>query len=219
MLINKRIISNILILISILKIQFSFSQTDNNSLFRLPVVNTISEMNSIISPNSGSMVFNNENKRIYFYDGSSWLKYGSLDAIIVKSKSVSTNFTPPNNTNFIEINGVIPPIIHNVLTDDLLCLELSFSVDYGHYNHIGDIVGFNIYMDGTLTNEFDLFEGSISGGDNFIESGYINMVQYFKITRNANIEIRVKVKHTTTQPRVLSSNNLGKGGLKLTILR
>ena len=41
----------------------------------------------------------------------------------------------------------------------------------------------------------------------------------FKITRNANIEIRVKVKHGTTQPRVLSSNNLGKGGLKLTILR
>ncbi len=73
----------------VLLLTFTYSvnaQLDANSLMGLPQ-GTTAEINAIASPNEGSIVYNSEDKRIYKYDGTSWipLNIGSETKLIAGS--------------------------------------------------------------------------------------------------------------------------------------
>ncbi len=64
--------------IFLLHISISLSaQIDADAIFTLPTVGTSVEMNSIVNPNTGSLVFNNEDRTIYYFDGTTWLPTSS----------------------------------------------------------------------------------------------------------------------------------------------
>lgn len=50
-----------------------YAQLDANSLMGIPTESTVSNMNSITGANEGSILYNLEDKKIYVYNGSTWV--------------------------------------------------------------------------------------------------------------------------------------------------
>ncbi len=76
----------------------SYSQLDGDAVFSLPKV-TNAEMLGVISPNTGSLVYNTDDDSIYKFDGTNWVKTDTASSL----KSVVLNRTGgyllPNATN------------------------------------------------------------------------------------------------------------------------
>ncbi len=53
--------------------RFLFSQIDALSVMGLPTATTIVEMNSIVGPSTGSILYNLEDNKIYVYNGTNWV--------------------------------------------------------------------------------------------------------------------------------------------------
>lgn len=77
------------LLIFSLILNSGYSQTAN-SLMQLHKLADESAMNAIVSPNEGSIVYNENNKRVYFYDGSAWTK---LSIAPVINNQTNNNYT------------------------------------------------------------------------------------------------------------------------------
>lgn len=55
----------------------AMEQPNNKEILRIKSVNAITEMNAIVNPSAGCLVFISSNQTIYYYDGSSWVSIGN----------------------------------------------------------------------------------------------------------------------------------------------
>lgn len=87
-------------IILFLAIEFSFAQTSADELLQVHKVTTTA-MNNIVTPSTGSLVFNTTENTMYFYTGTIWKKIKSDgdETIINEGTNVQitgdgTNTTP-----------------------------------------------------------------------------------------------------------------------------
>ena len=61
------------------------AQLDANSVLKLHIVTEV-EMNNIVSPNQGSLIYNSDDDGVYKFNGSNWFKIdNSLETIVLDS--------------------------------------------------------------------------------------------------------------------------------------
>lgn len=55
----------------------AMGQPNQNEILKLKSVNTITELNAIVNPSAGCLVYISNNQTIFYYDGSSWVSIGN----------------------------------------------------------------------------------------------------------------------------------------------
>ncbi len=81
----------------------STAQIDANSIMAIPVLSN-TEMNSVVSPNQGSLIYNSTDNKLYKYTGNEWLPIGlgsfiSEDLKLIRG-NVNANGTIAQGTGF-----------------------------------------------------------------------------------------------------------------------
>ena len=81
----------------------STAQIDANSIMAIPVL-TNTEMNSVVTPNQGSLIYNSTDNKLYKYTGTEWLPIGlgsfiSEDLKLIRG-NVNANGTIAQGTGF-----------------------------------------------------------------------------------------------------------------------
>ncbi len=96
----KRILCIILLFLSVI----SYSQVTADELVVLHTVNTIANMNAIVTPATGSLVFNQEDNHVYVYDGSAWIVYNDVHVPYITNREAQK--VSVNGTKTITFKGV-----------------------------------------------------------------------------------------------------------------
>lgn len=105
----------ILLLFSLLSIN-TYAQIDGNSIIAIPSVTNSTQMGTITSPTEGSIVYNLDDKKLYLFNGTSWIPTTNAIAneiALVSPIDVNNLTTDPgavNETNVQEVVEAITPI-------------------------------------------------------------------------------------------------------------
>lgn len=89
-----------LILIFFMLPFLGFSQIDEGNLMGMPRATTISELNNIQSPDTGSIAYVDDEKSIYLFDSQKWIRLLSNSPLI-------TNELIFDNEDFIYVSVVV----------------------------------------------------------------------------------------------------------------
>ena len=104
---------NTLFIIFLVVTNYLFSQIDGNSLLNIPIVSTTTEMNAILSatppPTTGALIFNDEVKKIYEFNGTIWKQL--LETAIVDAKTASYTLTASDYGNVLTFNSATDVIL------------------------------------------------------------------------------------------------------------
>ena len=116
----KYFMSNVLFGCFLLQSVISFSQLDQNALFTLPEANTTLEMNSVSSPKQGTLIFNNEDDQVYYFNGTNWLPFYGADIGMQYytwdiSNTSSPNINNPRNRGVSTSQGSVQTALDNTL--------------------------------------------------------------------------------------------------------
>lgn len=79
-------------------VEVSFSQIDSDAIFTLPKL-TNAEMLGIITPNTGSLVYNTDDNSIYKFDGTNWVKTDAASSLKSVVLDRVGGYTLPNLPN------------------------------------------------------------------------------------------------------------------------
>lgn len=80
-----------------------FAQVTSEQLVTLNSVNT-AEMNTLISPTAGALVFNTDINRVYEFDGTNWLQIAIEDSV-VNTQTGNYTLTLADQNNIVDINN------------------------------------------------------------------------------------------------------------------
>ena len=167
-----------------------------------------------INSSDGSVSINDTNGNIDLTAPTS----KSIFDVVTSHANTNYSFNPPNTPTFVLMNAAIAPINYSVLAGDIIDVRLYFSGDYPQYNDIGDIIKFNITLNGSPLS-FTPIEGMITGGDNKEETAFGSLQQMIKITNSGTLSVSFELKALDGTTRVYSNNNSGRGAMQLTIYR
>ncbi len=98
--------------------QLITAQLDEGSVMGLPVAQTIAEMNAITAAAQGSIVYNNEDDLIYYFDGVNWITFLSQNRGLQYytwniNNTVRPNIDSPRNLGVPSSEGLTNTVLNN----------------------------------------------------------------------------------------------------------
>ena len=167
---------------------FAYATFDGHYTFSLESATQL-EINSISSPQNGTMVYNTDDNKVYYYNGSSWVSTVTSNIYNTNGQLSGNREVDLNSQNLGFMNGSVG--IADVTPDATLDVAGSFRLDGIYYDKDGDagIVGQILTSTATGTD----WAGTTSVP--YISSGLENMLisstKTFTITGNNFLPISI----------------------------
>lgn len=109
-----------LTVILVFMIEYCFSQIDSQSILGLPSVTDTIEMNNINDPKEGSLVYNIDQKNIFYFDGTNWISSSNSSLNLYSTNgTLSNDRTLDGNNNSLTFSDLTTFSLSSSLSSDM----------------------------------------------------------------------------------------------------